>query len=168
MLTGLLWKHDIYFSPQKQDSYTSCTAASGWCIADAESTPFSPHPANMSTEFFSEAEIIQSNQRNSPSALVPDVCPQMSGFTLTVCVYAWMPGCVDFVRQSMRLICQCSWAKANSRCEITVLSYFEVSRCGAIKALPNTKAALLYLSYHPSYIGLLHETRHHGWGLWIV
>lgn len=74
MLTGLLWKHDIYFSPQKQDSYTSCTPASGWCITDAELTPFSPPLSNMSTEFFSEAEIIQSNQRNSPSALVPDVC----------------------------------------------------------------------------------------------
>lgn len=31
-----------------------------------------------------------------------------------------------------------------------VHSYFEVSRCGAIKALPDTKAALLYHSYHPS------------------
>lgn len=31
-----------------------------------------------------------------------------------------------------------------------VRSYFEVSRCGAIKALPDTKAALLYHSYHPS------------------
>lgn len=55
-----------------------------------------------------------------------------------------------FVCQSVRFICLCSWAKANSRCEIMVRSYFEVSRCDAIKALQDTKASLLYHSYHPS------------------
>ena len=36
VLTGSPWKHNINFSSQKQDSYTSCRAASGWCAADVD------------------------------------------------------------------------------------------------------------------------------------